>query len=189
MPLPSSKQTYTYADYAAWDTDERYELFAGTPVMQARPSVLHQSVQAAILFQLMQFLADKPCRALTEIEVLLPDTDQQKAEDVTNVFVPDLVVICDPEQLTDQHCLGAPDVIFEILSPSTARADRFVKLNAYQRAGVREYWLVSPLEQTVQVFSLTDGLFTPSDIFTPGQPIVSGVLPGFVLSTTNLFAQ
>ena len=189
MSFPVPEQIYTYADYAAWDTDERYELFAGTPVMQARPSVLHQSVQAAILFQLMQFLADKPCRALTEIEVLLPDTDQQKAADVTNVFVPDLVVICDPEQLTDQHCMGAPDVIFEILSPSTARADRFVKLNAYQRAGVREYWLVSPLEQTVQVFSLTDGLFTPSDIFTPGQPIASGVLPGFVLSTTNLFAQ
>ncbi len=186
MPLPISKQTYTYADYAAWDTDERYELFAGQPVMQARPSILHQSVQAAILFQLMQFLSDKPCRALTEIEVLLPEAGQ-KADDVTNVFVPDIVVICNPDQLTDQHCLGAPDVVFEILSPSTARADRFVKLNAYQRAGVREYWLVSPLEQTVQVFSLTDGLFTPSDIFMPGQPISSSVLPGFVLTTDTLF--
>ena len=189
MPLPIPQQVYTYADYLSWDTDERYELFSGVPVMQARPSILHQSVQATILFQLMQFLSDKPCRALTEIEVLLPDHAGQTADEITNVFVPDVVVICNPEQLTAQHCIGAPDVVFEILSPSTARSDRFVKLNAYQRAGVREYWLVSPLEQTVQVFSLTDTLFTPSDIFTAGQPVSSGVLPGFILTTDHLFSE
>ncbi len=189
MPLPIPQQVYTYADYLSWDNDERYELFSGVPVMQARPSILHQSVQATILFQLMQFLSDKPCRALTEIEVLLPDRAGQTADEITNVFVPDVVVICNPEQLTDQHCIGAPDVVFEILSPSTARADRFVKLNAYQRAGVREYWLVSPLEQTVQVFSLTDTLFTPSDIFTAGQPVSSGILSGFTLTTDHLFSE
>ena len=187
MPLPIPQQTYTYADYAAWETDERYELFSGMPVMQARPSVLHQSVQANILFQLMQFLADKPCQALAEIEVLFPDSAAQQADDVTTVFVPDIVVVCDSDKLTAQHCVGAPDVVVEILSPSTARADRFVKLNAYQRAGVREYWLVSPLEQTVQVFRLERGSFIPSDIFTPGQTVPSSALPGFLLSTEKLF--
>ncbi len=165
MPLPKQDHC-TYADYCAWDTVERYELFDGVPVLQARPSIAHQAVEGAILQQLRNFLEGKPCKAFAEIEVLLPNSQKQTADDVPTVLVPDITVICDPDQLREQYCFGAPTVVMEVLSPSTAKADRLVKLNTYQRAGVPEYWIVSPQEQTVQVFLLQDGIYQTHAVYT-----------------------
>lgn len=167
MPLPQ-KDRCTYADYCAWDTAEKYELFDGVPVMQARPSVEHQRIAGAVLRQLLNFLDGKPCAAFAEIEVLLPDSATQSADDVKTVLVPDISVICDPDKLREQHCFGAPTVVMEVLSPSTAKADRLIKLNAYQRAGVPEYWIISPQEQAVQVFLLHDRIYQAHAVYTAG---------------------
>lgn len=67
---------------------------------------------------------------------------------------PDITIVCDPNKLDKYGCIGAPDMVIEVLSPSTRRHDRLVKLNMYQRAGVREYWIVNPEECTVQVLLL-----------------------------------
>lgn len=165
MPLPQEKH-YTYADYLTWETEDKYELFDGVPVMQARPNIQHQSIAAALLHQLMSFLDGKPCQVFAEIEVLLPDYMQQKADDVQNVYVPDIVVVCEPEKLTEQYCIGAPTLVVEILSPSTAKADRLVKLNKYQQAGVPEYWIVSPQERNVTVFTLESGIYRTIAVYT-----------------------
>ena len=122
MPLPLEEH-YTYKDYLSWVTEERYELWEGQAVMQARPSIQHQTVSGNIFFALRGFLDGKPCRAFQEIEVLLPSSSSQKADDVDTVYGPDLTVVCDPDKLHHQYCMGAPDVVFEILSPSTARAE------------------------------------------------------------------
>ena len=164
MLLPKEERC-TYAEYAAWDTEDKYELFDGVPVMQARPSITHQHIQAEIITALKIFLRDKPCRAFAEIEVLLPDSSRQGADDVRNVFIPDISVICEPEKLTKQYCKGAPTVIMEILSPATAKIDRFVKLNAYQKAGVPEYWIISPSENTVTVFELHGDIYTTRAVY------------------------
>ena len=84
-----------------------------------------------------------------------------RPEDVDTVVEPDISVICDPDKLDKYGCRGAPDLVIEILSPSTRRHDRFVKLMLYQRAGVREYWIVDPEEKSVQVFLLKDGFLHP----------------------------
>ena len=133
MPLPQTTHS-TYADYLTWDTEQKYELFDGVAVMQARPSIQHQNIEGALLQQLRNFLDGKPCRVFAEIEVLLPNHANQSADDVSTVYVPDLAVICDPNKLREQYCFGAPTVVMEILSPSTAKADRLVKLNRYQQA-------------------------------------------------------
>lgn len=164
MLLPKEER-YTYAEYAAWDTEDKYELFDGVPVMQARPNIIHQHIQAELITALKIFLRDKPCRAFAEIEVLLPDSSRQGADDVRNVFIPDISVICEPEKLTKQYCKGAPTVIMEILSPATAKIDRFVKLNAYQKAGVPEYWIISPSENTVTVFELHGDIYTTRAVY------------------------
>lgn len=164
MLLPKEERC-TYAEYAAWDTEDKYELFEGVPVMQARPSIAHQHIQAELITALKVFLRDKPCRAFAEIEVLLPDSSRQGADDVRNVFIPDISVICEPEKLTKQYCKGAPTVIMEILSPATAKIDRFVKLNAYQKAGVPEYWIISPSENTVTVFELHGDIYTTRAVY------------------------
>ncbi len=165
MPLPQEKH-YTYADYLTWESNEKYELFDGMPVMQARPSIQHQNIEGALLQQLRNLLDGKPCQAFAEIEVLFPDYAQQKAEDVPNIYVPDIVVVCEPEKLTEQYCIGAPTLVMEILSPSTAKADRLVKLNKYQQAGVPEYWIVSPQERNVTVFALENGVYRTAAVYT-----------------------
>ena len=164
MPLPQSNR-YTYADYLTWKTEDKYELFDGTPVMQARPNIQHQRISAALMHQLMAALDGNPCQALAEIEVLLPDYPHQNVSDIRNVYVPDIVVVCDPEKLSDHYCIGAPTLVIEILSPSTAKADRLVKLNKYQQSGVSEYWIVSPQEQNITVFVLDNGLFRTAAVY------------------------
>ena len=74
--------------------------------------------------------------------------------------------MCEPEKLTEQYCIGAPTLVMEILSPSTAKADRLVKLNKYQQAGVPEYWIVSPQERNVTVFALENGVYRTAAVYT-----------------------
>ena len=88
--------------------------------------------------------------------VRLFERDGEAPEDVDTMVEPDLSVVCDSDKLDDHGCKGAPDLVIEILSPSTRRHDRLVKLGLYQRAGVREYWIVDPENKAVQVF-LQDG--------------------------------
>lgn len=187
MPLPQTTHC-TYADYLTWDTEQKYELFDGVPVMQARPSIQHQSIEGALLQQLRNFLDGKPCRAFAEIEVLLPDHAHQSADDVSTVYVPDLAVICDPDKLHEQYCLGAPAVVMEILSPSTAKADRLVKPNRYQQAGVPEYWIVSPQEQNATVFVLENGLYRTVAVYTKEDSAAKVfTLTGCELDLTRVF--
>ena len=186
MPLPLEEH-YTYKDYLSWVTEERYELWEGQAVMQARPSIQHQTVSGNIFFAMRGFLDGKPCRAFQEIEVLLPSSSSQKADDVDTVYVPDLTVVCDPDKLPHQYCMGAPDVVFEILSPSTARADRIVKLNAYQRAGVREYWIVDPTAKSVQTFVLEDGHYTAASFGSPDDVLKVSVLDGCFIELSKVF--
>ncbi len=159
-------ELYTYKDYCSWDTDERYELFDGVAVMQARPSVRHQDIEGALIEQLRHFLRGKQCRVYNEVEVLLPVNKDQKADDVRKVFVPDIIVVCEPEKIKKQHCLGAPTVVMEILSPSTAKNDVLLKLNIYQNAGVPEYWVVFPNEGNAMVFLLKDGFYQVAALYT-----------------------
>ena len=81
---------------------------------------------------------------------------------------PDITVVCDPGKLDKYGCRGAPDMVVEILSPSTRRHDRVIKYRLYQRAGVREYWIVDPDNKTVQVFRLEDGRYDAPDVYTSG---------------------
>lgn len=82
MPIPKTSHC-TYADYLSWDTEDKYELFDGAPILQARPSVAHQRVETALASAFHQFLSGKPCEVLTEIEVLLPEPGQNADETTT----------------------------------------------------------------------------------------------------------
>ena len=151
MALPREER-YTYADYLEWDEKERVELIDGAPLMMAPPSRKHQEISGEIYRQLANFLRGKGCRVYAApFGVRLFERAEDGPEDVDTVVEPDITVVCDRDKLDDQGCKGAPDLIVEILSPSTQRRDRLTKLNLYQRAGVREYWIVNPEDRTVQV--------------------------------------
>lgn len=190
MALPAEKNTFTFADYLAWNEDEHIELIDGKAVMMAPPSTVHQLISMELSRQLANFLEGKKCRAIpAPFAVRLFEKENDAPSDVQTVVEPDITVVCDRSKLDEHGCKGAPDMVIEILSPSTRRHDRLVKLNLYQRAGVREYWIVSPGEQTVEVLLLEDGRLVPYGFYEKTDIAKVNVLEGCFLELSKVFQE
>ena len=157
MALPAKQLNYTFADLLGWDDPQRAELIGGEIFMMAPPSRVHQRISVELTRQLANFLEGKGCEVYAApFAVRLFAGEESTPENTDTVLEPDISVICDKSKLDRYGCKGAPDFIIEILSPSTRRHDRLVKLGLYQQAGVREYWIVDPESRSVLVF-LSDG--------------------------------
>jgi len=147
---PKSKK-YTYADYLTWNDGGRYELIDGDVYMMSpSPSPAHQKISVGLCNQLYNYLKDKTCDVFAAPFDVRLNAD---TEDDT-VVQPDISVICDPIKIDARGCNGAPDMVVEILSPTTARRDLVAKFNKYLAAGVREYWIVFPDTRNVMVHLL-----------------------------------
>lgn len=158
MSLPLKKKTgFTYGDYKNWPDDERWELIDGVPYdMSPAPSRTHQRLSIALSSQFFNYLEGKPCEVYAApFDVILPEENEAE-EDIETIVQPDIVVVCDPDKLDDKGCKGAPDLIIEIISPSTGRKDLKEKFYRYERAGVKYYWLVHPEEQVVVIYTLNN---------------------------------
>ena len=157
MADPSKKRDgkYTYGDYLKWSDDERWELIDGVPYsMSPAPSRHHQEICMELSRQFANYLLHKSCRVYpAPFEVRFPSSVVND-EDIQTVVQPDIAIVCDQNKLDDRGCKGAPDLIVEILSPSTTRKDLYEKYNLYERNGVREYWVVFPPEQVIDVYQL-----------------------------------
>lgn len=159
MPLPQENR-YTYADFLAGTEEDREELIEGHIRMMSEPSKAHQEAVGEIYAQLRNYLRGKKCRAyIAPFDVRLFERDGDQPDDVDTVVEPDVMVVCDVSKVDDQGIKGAPDLIVEVLSPSTQSHDRVTKFNLYRRAGVREYWLVDPESRVVQSFILQNGQY------------------------------
>ena len=185
MGVPKKKQRYTYADYCAWNDRERWELMDGVPhAIFPAPSPNHQRVSSRLYRPLANFVDDKP-----HYEVFYAPLDVRLnalGDDDDDVFQPDLVIICDQTKIDDKGCNGAPDMVIEILSSSTARRDKLLKFNKYQNAGVLEYWIVDIDSRTVQTHILENGrYFTTS--YGEADKIPVHVLEGCVINLSDVF--
>ena len=191
MPMPLENEHYTYADYLEWDGDERFELINGKAVMMAGPSSVHQDISMEISRQLANFLVGKPCKVYAApFDVRLYEKDGDKPESVDTVVQPDVFVICDKNKIDKRGIKGAPDLVIEILSPSTQGHDCFVKLNLYQQAGVREYWIVDPESKTVKVLTLDDeGIYHISKAYKPTDTVKVNVLNGCMIDLSKVFPE
>lgn len=145
------KPHYTYKDYKTWREDVRCELWYGEPVMMSpAPRRRHQELLLDIALQIKTYLTAKPCQVyVAPLDVFLVE-DAESIEDCELVVQPDLMVVCDTTKLIDEGIRGAPDLIIEILSPTTAMRDQSEKKLLYESKGVREYWVVNP--DTLEVF-------------------------------------
>ncbi|MCF6336101.1 MAG: Uma2 family endonuclease [Spirochaetales bacterium] len=147
-------QMFTYKDYLSWtDEEERWELIDGEAYdMSPAPLREHQKLSMYFSGVFVQYLKDKNCNVYAApFDVRLPGgfkTDN----DVDTVVQPDISVFCDETKLDDRGANGAPDLIIEILSPSTASKDLKEKFFLYERVGVKEYWIVDPANRTLTVF-------------------------------------
>ncbi|MCL2064500.1 MAG: Uma2 family endonuclease [Candidatus Cloacimonetes bacterium] len=183
-PQEKLKELYTYEDYLTWDDDVRYELIDGVPYALAAPSPIHQDICRELSLIIGNFLKGKSCKMyFAPIDIRLnADTDD------SDVFQPDIVVICDKTKFDKQSYNGTPDFIIEITSPSTNRRDRFVKYHKYLQAKVPEYWIIDPDNRTVSVFILENGRYMHS-IFGGTEKLISSVLDGCEIDLAEVFAS
>ena len=111
-------------------------------------------------------------------------------ESFTTVFQPDICVICDLSKLDDHGCVGAPDIVVEILSPGNNKKELRNKYEIYEEAGVQEYWIVWPDTQSFLKYTLNEeGKYIPSRILTSGDEVTTPVLPGFILDLEEVFEE
>ncbi|TXF13336.1 Uma2 family endonuclease [Pelomicrobium methylotrophicum] len=179
MGLPKRDAArHTYGEYLRWPEEARYELIDGVAyAMAPAPSRRHQEVLLELARQVANALEGHPCRPfIAPFDVRLPRAGEADDE-IDTVVQPDLSVVCDPRKLDDLGCRGAPDWIVEVLSPTTASHDHILKRAVYERAGVREYWLVHPVDRIVTVYRLDGARFgVPEVCELIGRQSV-GVLP------------
>lgn len=187
MPLPQEKR-YTLADALTWNEQERVELIYGEPVMMSPPARIHQKVSGELFGQFRDYLKGKKCEVYhAPFAVRLFELSGDSPEDVDTMVEPDITVICDPSKLDDIGCKGAPDLVVEILSPSTQRHDKLTKFNLYQRAGVREYWIVDPESKSVQVFVLENDHYIAKDFGEDGDKLKVNVLDDCFIDLAEVF--
>jgi Uma2 family endonuclease len=152
--------TYSYADYLTWQLQERVELLRGKIFkMSPAPSVRHQAVSSNLSGLFFNYFRHNDCRQFAApFDVRLYKKKSEKAnQEIFTVVQPDLCVVCDAVKLKDnQSCNGAPDLVVEILSPGNTKREMKDKFELYEEAGVREYWLVHPLDESVQIYVLNE---------------------------------
>ncbi len=183
-------KVYSYADYYKWKFEERVELIKGKIFkMSPAPNRVHQEVAGHLYRRLGNHLEKSPCRVyIAPFDVRLPRKSKDD-KDILTVLQPDICLVCDPSILDDRGCLGAPDLIIEILSPGNSKKEVKNKYEAYEEAGVKEYWIADPIRQTMQVYLLRDGHFAAQRTLTNEDVVTSTVVAGFSMNLAELFIQ
>ncbi len=181
---------YTYADYLSWPEDLRYELIDGVAYSMApAPTLDHQDVAGEIFRQLANALRDKPCRVfIAPVDVRLPKADEVDAA-IDTLVQPDVLLVCDPAKLDRAGVRGAPDLVVEVLSPSSAAHDHGRKRQVYERAGVRELWLVHPIDRTLTIYRLENGQFHKPEVLDLHGETPVGILPGVHIEWDELLER
>lgn len=178
--LKRDARHHTYADYLVWSNTYGDELIEGTAYVREPPSPsrLHQEVVVELCKQLATALEDRRCQVyVAPFDVRLPRSTEED-DQIDTVVQPDLLIVSDLQKVDARGVRGAPDWLAEVVSPGTARHDQFVKLPVYERAGVREVWLIDPVERSVSIYRLKAGLYgRPTLLKLKGQTSLTAI-PG-----------
>jgi len=182
---------YTYEDYTSWDDDQRYELINGYVYMLAAPTTQHQQISGALFFAMYGYFKGKPCQVFAApFDVRLFETSEEKKKNFLRIYrkevivQPDLSIVCDPDQLDEKGCNGAPAMVVEILSPSNKHYQE--KVNAYMSAGIQEIWIVDPRLQTIFLY-LRRGKDYIISTFEPSETLSSPTFPGLEIPLGDIF--
>jgi Uma2 family endonuclease len=180
-------KSYTYLDYLKWQFEERVELIKGRIFkMSPAPNRRHQTLLSNIHIAFDTVFSKHPCNYyFAPFDVRLPIPNKKKPNTVVQ---PDFCVICDDSKLDDAGCIGAPDLIVEILSPSNQKHDLATKFSLYEEVGVKEYWVVFPNERMVVVYTLVNGKYVGSKPFIDQEePINSSLFPDLKIELKEVF--
>lgn len=183
---------YSYADYLGWQFEERVELIRGKLFydMIQPLGTRHQRALSHLLRELYAFFSTKSCEIYpAPFDVRLPNPDYEPGfnDKVHTVVQPDICVICDPAKIDEYGCIGPPDWIVEIASPSTQKKDFNEKFDLYEAAGVTEYWIAIPKSQEIYVFALEDGRYEQKAVYEQGQTAISARYPALQMAVDWVF--
>src|SRR5215203_3404673 len=187
---PDPSLSYTYADYLQWKFEEQVELIRGQIYkMSPAPRTKHQLVTGSLYGEMYNQFKGHPCKLfIAPFDVRLPVRNRKKNHEITTVVKPDVCVICDESKIDELGCVGAPDLIIEVLSPGNSKKDIRIKHEVYEEAGVKEYWVVYPVEESVAVFVLSqENKYNGASVYASGEIIESKVLPGLKINLKDIF--
>ncbi len=183
---------YTYSEYLKWQFDGFVELIKGKVFPMSAPVSQHQRIVANLHLDLGAFARGKRCQVfIAPFDVRLPIYDKNGAlvVDTDTVVQPDICVICDPEKIDRRGCDGVPDMVVEVLSPSTAKKDLNEKFNLYQEVGVKEYWVVFPDAEEISVYLLQEGKYVRVGQYEEDAQVPVDTLPGLVVNLADVFRK
>ena len=183
--------TYTYADYLLWRFKEQVELLRGKLFKKSpAPREIHQRVSMYLSGELYNFFKDKTCRfysAPFDVRIPAKGTKETTDNQIYTIVQPDLCVVCDLEKIDGCGCIGAPDLVVEILSPSNSRKDLKDKYEIYEEAGVPEYWIVDPDNKAFYRYVLQEGVYIGLPPVSEGDVFRSRKFPEMEIDTRLIF--
>lgn len=182
---------YTYADYLKWTFQERLELIKGKIyAMSPAPNRKHQDASQNLSRILGNFLLEKKCKIYAApFDVRLTPRKKDKSGKIHTVVQPDICVICDLEKLDDAGCLGAPDLIIEILSPGNTKKEMKEKKEVYEENGVQEYWIVHPTDEYILQYNLENGKFVGGTHYFDDEIVTSIAVEGFNTTVSKILEE
>ena len=180
---------FNYADYLTWPDDERWEIIEGVVYdISPAPSTEHQRISFELSGILYDFLKGKQCQAFAApFDVRFGEDNNDADEAIENVVQPDIVVVCEKRKIDERGCLGAPDIVIEILSPSTAYKDQTGKLALYERHAVKEYWVFNPDAKYALAYCLEALKYRKPEYLTENDTLESKALEGLIIDLSEIF--
>jgi Uma2 family endonuclease len=184
------KKIYSYSDLLKMPELTYRELFAGELVERMEgASANNQEVLRALTVLFSLYLQGKTCRVFIAPFDLCVAEEGESEDDIKTLFQPDFMVICDQRRLRERGYFGVPEMVIEILSPTTAKRDFTVKYRYYERMGVKEYWLIDSDAKNIIVYILDDnGRYGRRNDYIGNAVITSSIFPGLTVSMEQLYA-
>lgn len=177
--------SYSYSDYVKWKFKEQVELIKGKLMeMSPAPVRLHQKIARKLVLSFSRVFDNLRCEVyFAPFDVRFPDPSGK----IKTVVQPDLCVVCDQNKLDDKGCIGAPDLVVEILSPGNSKKEMKNKYELYQEQGVREYWIVEPQSRNIFIFVLENGKYIGIQPIAEDETARSVIFPDLCFSTEKLY--
>jgi Uma2 family endonuclease len=189
MDTTDKNKLYTYSDYMSYDENERIEVIDGyIYAMSPAPSRVHQKIISELVTSFNIYIRSNkgPCQVYpAPFDVFL--FDSETLESCRNIVQPDISVICNKDKLTDKGCVGAPDLIVEIVSPYNMSSDYVRKLSLYEYYKVREYFIVNPINETILVYRLDETLkYSAPEIYTFKDKVKVGIYENLEINFADI---
>ncbi|ACV64081.1 protein of unknown function DUF820 [Desulfofarcimen acetoxidans DSM 771] len=181
--MPKIKNV-TYEEFLKMDnSDDRLEYINGEVYLQSAPSVEHQSAVTNLSTEFGIYLKGKKCRHFVEpFDVVLQDKKEKHR------VQPDITIICDKSGLNENNYTGVPTIAIEVLSPSTSSKDYIIKMDLYMRFGIQEYWIVSPKNKSLEIFTLENGIYSEPVVYSKNDTVKSSIFTDLSILLKDIFS-